>query len=138
MSNQPTPALTEEQTAAVDKLINDNKASMVAAVVEIIKANQKKVISEVPNEIKKAVEEHQQVVLAKVSPGTDGNKESKWFKVALVVIPVLATAIMGFYIDRKVDRSKQEITTRLAIQEEFFKRKLSTYEKAYAQMADFN
>jgi hypothetical protein len=140
MSNQAKPALTDEQTTAVRNLINESKTDIVDAVKTAIKENQDKIKTDATADIKKAVEEHHQVVIAKVMPGTgrDTKGESKKFKVMLALIPVAATVGLGFYVARKVDQSKQEITTRLAIQEEFYKRKLATYEKTYAQMAEFN
>jgi hypothetical protein len=138
MTDQHQPALTKEQTASVNSLIEQHKSSIVAAVTQVIQDNQEKIKSEASTEIKKAVEEHQQVVIAKVAAGQGEKGESTLFKVALVLLPLVTTALLGFYIDRKVDQGKQEVTTRLAIQEEFYKRKLTIYEKTYEQMAEFN
>jgi hypothetical protein len=57
--------------------------------------------------------------------------ESKTWKIALVAIPVLLTVGLGFF----VDASGKRLATRLALTQEFYKRKLSVYEEADKQMA---
>ncbi len=64
--------------------------------------------------------------------------ESKLWKVAYVVLPV----ILGFVIwrlqvntNQAIDHTSKKLATRLALTEEFYKKKLAVYEDADKQMA---
>jgi hypothetical protein len=140
MSETPKTALTEEQTKAITDLIN---ANIMTAVTQSIQTNQALLISAIKTDIEQAVSQQQRVVVASItSEGTSARiqprGESLTFKILMALLPILATAALGFYIDKKVDVSKQEITTKLAIQQEFYTRKLTTYANVYEQMAAFN
>jgi hypothetical protein len=65
-------------------------------------------------------------------------QESKRWQVTLAII----TAIIGFsiwyaehQIEKNIDKAKTELTTRLAITQQFYARKLATYEEVHRQMA---
>ncbi|MBV9926307.1 MAG: hypothetical protein JOZ96_14910 [Acidobacteria bacterium] len=73
-----------------------------------------------------------------------GTRESNTLKILLASIPALATLvaiIMGFGvwlkqkdIEKTINEQDRNLTTRLAITQEFYKRKFDIYEKAHQQM----
>lgn len=68
-------------------------------------------------------------------------KESKLSKFGSWVIPVLLTAIAGYFVwhmqiktNQQIDEASRKLATRLSVTEAFQKKKLSVYEDANAQI----
>lgn len=67
--------------------------------------------------------------------------DSKTLKLAVVGLPSVLTIVLGLVVgalqmktNQKIDTSSKQISTRLALTEEFYKRKFTVYDNAYKQM----
>lgn len=68
-------------------------------------------------------------------------KETRRWQVIALLIPVIATAALGIIGDKwksslqaTIDQRSKELSTRLALTEEFYKRKLNVHEALYKQL----
>lgn len=144
-----TASLTPEQTDAVNELINkalNEFAGTVGAITgNAIKAGQAKIIETAGTKITEAVNNNQKVIIA-AEPGDSGrkDKEGKGWKIFMAVLPVILAAALGIWIwqvqkniETKISENNERLKTELALKEEFYKKKLATYEKTHEQMSQF-
>lgn len=94
-------------------------------------------ISDLERHLRDKIEGDTRSVLAKV----EETKESKFFKVALALSPVLATAFLGWLVweaqlsaNEKIENNSKQLASRLVLTEEFYKRKFDVYQDAYKKM----
>lgn len=146
-----TASLTPEQTNAVngliEKALNDFAGTVGTITGNAIKANQEKIIETVGAKITEAVNNNQKVIIA-AEPSDSGNKdkgsEGRGWKTFMAVLPVVLTAGLGIWIwqvqkniETKISENNERLKTELALKEEFYKKKLATYEKTHEQMSQF-
>jgi hypothetical protein len=102
---------------------------------EAIFEREEKVLTEIKKAISSTVEDRYKVVVGEV--GTHGKeKESRRWQITLAVLPVVLTIALGWWVTRAqteitktIDDQKQELTTRLALTQEYQKRKLDVYQE---------
>jgi hypothetical protein len=144
-----TASLTPEQSNAVneliDKALNDFAGTVGTITGDAIKANQEKIIETAGTKITEAVNNNQKVIIA-AEPSDSGkkDKEGKGWKTFMAVLPVILTAALGIWIwqvqkniETKISENNERLKTELALKEEFYKKKLATYEKTHEQMSQF-
>jgi hypothetical protein len=68
-------------------------------------------------------------------------KDRKPWQLFVATVPVVATALLGLFVwwlqlgtNRQIDRSSKQLSTRLALTEEFYKRRFTIYDGADKQM----
>src|SRR5437016_11396339 len=73
---------------------------------------------------------------------TKQDETRKW-QIFIVILTPLATAVLGGLVwlwqsqlQQHIDEQTRELTTRLALTEEFYRRKLTVYEKVHQQTTD--
>jgi hypothetical protein len=85
-----------------------------------------------------SMEVRRQADYAKIIDQIKSQSESKVWKVAYIVLPVvLGFVVWGLQLNtnQKIDSTGKKLATRLALTEAFYKKKLTVYEDAYEQMA---
>jgi hypothetical protein len=72
----------------------------------------------------------------------ESNKSNRGWEIVRITLPIALTAGLGFWIwslqsgiQRTVDDNNRLLSTRLALTEEFYKRKLTVYENASKEVA---
>ena len=125
----PDPTSTRLSIAA------EVKAQTEAAIAE----SERRILSGIQKAVSEAVETKYKVVVAQLGENNSSKKSnSHAWPIVMAVIPVLLTILLGGYINwrvsrvqsdinTKLDAQKQELTTRLAITQEYQKGKLNAY-----------
>lgn len=144
-----TASLTPEQTNAVNELIDKALQDFAGTVETItgnaIKANQEKIIEVAGTKITEAVNNNQRVIVAAgQSDSGKKDKEGKWWKIFMTVLPIILTTTLGIWIwqaqksiETKISENNERLKTELALKTEFYKKKLATYERTHEQMSQF-
>lgn len=98
-----------------------------------ISENETRVLAGIQKAVSEAVETQYKVVIGQV--GTK-ERESRVWPIMMTVLPVLLTVGLGWWVTRAqmqitktIDDQKQELTTRLALTQEYQKRKLDVYQE---------
>jgi hypothetical protein len=118
-------------------IVEEVRKQVESAIAE----NQKNILAGIQKAVSEAVETKYKVVVAQL--GTDNpKKDSHLLQIMLVVVPVLLTVGLGWWvtrsqteITRKIDEQKQDLTTRLALTQEYQKRKLDVYQGCTKDMS---
>jgi hypothetical protein len=83
----------------------------------------------------------QQTIVNLQTSVDEAKAETKRWQVVAILLPVLATVILGFVADRwklslqeTIDQRSQQLSTRLALTEEYYKQKLAEHERLHKQM----
>jgi hypothetical protein len=136
---------TDDQKSEIRRLISQETPNLKEAAKEAteaaLKANQAKILDSIKDQIKKSVDENQTVIIA-----TDDKekKGSRFWGMLLEYGPAIiaglfgiATAFIAFSIwqnqasiQQSIEHSNKALSTRLALSEELYKKKLSLYETA--------
>jgi hypothetical protein len=76
--------------------------------------------------------------------GSDGGT-SKYWQLAMLIVPILLTTFLTFWVSIKEDGIKQDIdkqsqlfSQQLQLSEELYKRRFDAYDKLYAQLVQMN
>lgn len=149
MSNSMA-GLSSEQIGHIRQLIAADRQDLIAAVqkatVEAIRDDQEAIIESVQKSIVDAITANQKAIITTLQNGnveisSAPKTDSKKWQITMVVIQVVLTAILGYEvfnaqsrITERIDQSGKKLSTRLALTEEFYKRKLGVYERTYQQM----
>jgi hypothetical protein len=82
------------------------------------------------------MERHQNALLAKIEA-----KDSKGWQLALALIPIFATALLGLLVFRlqistnaKIDRAGKQLSTRLALSQQFYQQRFTIYDDTDKRM----
>lgn len=92
-----------------------------------------KAVEELKREIATQVHQARDTITAKIAATT----ESTFWKMAPVVLPVLLGALIWWLqlgTNQRIDAAGKELSAKLALREEFYKRKFTVYEDAHKQM----
>ena len=126
----------------------EGRASIEAMIVAAVKAqteqamaaNEERILDSVQKSVSEAIETKYRVVIGRLGAEKEG-KDSHLWQIILAVIPVVLTIGLGWWvsrgqtaIERKIDQQKQELTTKLALTQEYQKRKLDVYQKCSTSM----
>lgn len=139
MSNEtidPKHGITNEQFEAL-------KTSLSSTAREVATATIAGIVNEVENKTKSAVIAALQEQKLNVDVQS-GRSDSKGFKVLLAIIPTAATLLallLGFLvwikqkdIETTISQQDRNLTTQLALTQEFYKRKFDIYDKTHQEM----
>lgn len=94
-----------------------------------------KAVQDLKNEITTQVQQARDVITARIAATT----ESKFWKIAPVVLPVLLGVLIWWVqlgTNQRIDAAGKELSAKLALREEFYKRKFTVYEDAHRQMIE--
>jgi hypothetical protein len=92
-----------------------------------------KAVEELKRELATQVHQARDTITAKIAATT----ESTFWKMAPVVLPVLLGALIWWLqlgTNQRIDAAGKELSAKLALREEFYKRKFTVYEDAHKQM----
>jgi|ERR1043166_1521608 hypothetical protein len=145
MSNVPSP-FTPEQLASIESCKKELVDTTLAMVIEALRATQEQQVTRATMEnIIAAVNANRKITIATESGGgKEGTepKESRKWKVGMVLLPIFLSAILGFMIfnaqqriQKDVSDKSENLKTQLALMQEFYKKKLSVYEEVHRQIA---
>jgi hypothetical protein len=131
----PNNSLSQEQIESVKQIINSTIDGFIATA---IRNNQASIIESINTSVAKAITENQKIVAAPIqldlgnSAKTD--KEGNGWKIAGVILPVILTAILGFWVTSITNEASEKLKTNLAVTEQLYKRKIEIYEETHKQM----
>jgi hypothetical protein len=87
------------------------------------------------------LESVQETIVALTVRVEQAQTETKRWQVITILLPVVATAILGLLVERskssiqeQINMRSQQLGARLVLTEEFYKRKLDVHEKIYKQL----
>ncbi|HLL69855.1 MAG TPA: hypothetical protein VK363_00395, partial [Pyrinomonadaceae bacterium] len=137
---------TPEQIKAIDQQISvalDNFTEKVGKITgDAIKTNQGNIIKTAEAKITEAVNNNQRIIIAAAQEQSDQKKDNTLWKFFTAAFPVISTAALGFLIwqvqtniDTKISENNEILKIELSIREEFYKKKLNTYENTHKQMS---
>jgi hypothetical protein len=139
-------SLTAEEVAQIEGLINSSKDKLISSIVAAVEKRQAEIADTAKTEIDQAVAKNQRIVLATVQGGTEkatSKNGAKLWEFVKVVFPVVATALLGFWvwkwqanIQTKISDEAEKLKTELAIKQDVNKRKLDLYEQVVTQMVE--
>jgi len=137
MSNEKE-RLSKAQAEEVGRLIRVANDATVVSIQEIvtaaIKDNEGKLLADLEAKVGEAVSKNQRVIITTVQEGSvEGaakKGESKAWKALALLLPVVLTALLGMYVDRRIEGLK----SRLDLTTDFYKKKLEIYENNHKQI----
>lgn len=148
MSTENT-SLTREQLQQVNALVDEAKKELTRSIGAAWKAKQSEITAIAKSAIDEAVAKNQRIVLATVQESADSKTSKKeWvWEVIKLLLPVIATALLGYWIwnwqsdiqqkiDHKTEEIKSDLALVLALKQHLGERKLDVYEDILSQMAD--
>lgn len=144
--NPPSPpALTVEQKIeeARQRILTEVRQETKGA----IDAAEHQVLVGIKKAVAEAVDLQYKVVIAELGHAKDDKDDSRRWKIFMAVLPVVLTAVFGGWVtwrvaigqkdlERKLDEQKQELTARLALTQEYQKRRVTVYEGCAKNMSD--
>jgi hypothetical protein len=88
-----------------------------------------------------SIESVQQTIVTLTTKVEAARAETRRWQVVTILTPVIVTAALGLLAERwkasiqeRIDNRSQQLSTRLAITEEFYKRKLTVHEQLFKQL----
>lgn len=128
----PTTSPTPPDQPGHSLIAAEVRQQTMAAIAE----SERRILLGIQKAVSEAVETKYKVVVGQL--GEDKKKNEHAWQIALAVIPVLLTILLGTYltwrvtkaqtgITAKIDEQKQELATRLALTQEYQKGKLNEY-----------
>lgn len=133
--------LVKEQIAQARKDITETVQTNIA---EVIKANERSLLETIAKEISETINANQRVIIASVRNDPESSKdmkESNRWKIFMAALPIVLTALLGYFvwtvqtnIQKQISDSNESLKTELALKEEFYKKKLTTYERTHELM----
>jgi flagellar basal body-associated protein FliL len=108
-----------------------------------LRDSERKIVDDIQTVVSNAVETKYKVVIGSVGTNTERKEDSRNFEIVKVVLPVLLTIGLGYWIfvleksvERKVDDQKQDLAARLTLTQQYQKRKVEIYEKCANDMSN--
>ena len=137
--------MSQEDSFNGDTQIQRMIASTVRAETEkSISACEGRILDGIQKSVSAAVETKYKVVIARLG-SEKVEKDSHGWQIALTIIPVVLTIGLGWWVTkaqteivRRIDDQKQDLTTRLALTQEYQKRKLDVYQACAKSMSSLS
>jgi len=116
-------------------------AAVKAQTEQAISACENRILEGIQKSVSEAVETKYKVVIAKLG-ADEAKKDSHLWQIVLAIIPIVLTVGLGWWVTRaqteivrRIDDQKQDLTTRLALTQEYQKRKLDVYQACAKSMS---
>lgn len=116
-------------------------AAVKAQTEQAISACEDRILKDIEKSVSEAVETKYKVVIAKFG-ADEAKKDSHLWQIILAIIPIVLTVGLGWWVTRaqteivrRIDDQKQDLTTRLALTQEYQKRKLDVYQACAKSMS---
>jgi len=139
MSNEDTANLVQSKIEIARQQILDEVRSQTEAA---ILASQGKIIEDIKRAVAEGVETKYKVVVGTLGENSKGKEDSRSWETFKIILPVLLTVGLGWWvfvlqksIEQKIEDQKQDLTARLALTQEYQKRKVAVYEACAKQMS---
>ncbi len=104
--------------------------------------SERKIVDGIQNVVSSAVETKYRVVIASIGSNAKGNEGSRTFEILKVILPVLLTVGLGYWIfvleksiEQKLEDQKQDLAARLTLTQQYQKRKVEIYERCSNDMS---
>jgi hypothetical protein len=139
-------AMTEPEANILETRLENLRKQVLAEVSQqttnALSHHQETLLSELKTTISEALQKQQQVVAVRLGTEKEGGG-SKLYELVKIMIPVVATALLGlwvFFLQQttlgKMEEQKQDLGTRLALTQEYQKRKVAIYESCANEMSN--
>jgi hypothetical protein len=132
MPNLPVPPELEKMAAAATQTVLSGLREETKTFLRENKAS----IDSAGQELSAEMKRNQEALLAKLEA-----KNSKGWQVALALVPILATALLGLLVFRlqigtnaRIDRAGKLLSTRLALSQQFYLQRFNIYDDADKRM----
>jgi hypothetical protein len=107
-----------------------------------IRASQDKIIEDIKSAVAEAVETKYKVVVGTLGESSQGRGDSRSWETLKIILPVVLTVGLGWWVfilqknvEQKLEEQKQDLSARLALTQEYQKRKVAVYENCAKEMS---
>lgn len=139
MSNGNAPNDTNPQNAIEWQKIVDE---VCLQTENAISNSEQKILAGIQAAVANAVETKYKVVIAQLGTDSKNKDKVRTWEVFTIILPILLTIGLGYWVfllqkdvEGKMDEQKQDLTTRLALTQEYQKRKVAVYELCAKDMS---
>jgi|RhiMethySRZTD1v2_1073278.scaffolds.fasta_scaffold341315_3 hypothetical protein len=121
-----------QELVDTDRLVEAATRQARESAKQTIADHHEQLLTSLTSTIADAVKETDKAIVS-VSSGQPPKRDqdSKWFKLALVLLPVLMTVVITFFVNSEIESLK----TQYALTQEVFRQKLTTYQQLEERMA---
>jgi hypothetical protein len=131
--------MSKEDVEIRERMLNEVRLQAEAVIL----ASRDKIIEDVKAAVTEAVQTKYKVAIGTLGERSDGKQDSRTWETFKIILPVVLTVGLGLWVfmlqksvEQKLEEQKQDLSARLALTQEYQKRKVAVYETCAKEMSN--